>query len=254
MILREPRHKPEAWAKHKSGIKHAWALPFVAFEWLWEWLAFLLSNWRFLEVLEYLGTFSVLVAVILFFNEAGDRIKQKHYQAWQVINTAQGKGGSGGRVEALQELNTDRVPLVGIDVSGAFLQGVSLPKAHLLRSNFSRCDARNGNFQSADFTYADLSSGNFREADFRKALFRSSHLDDADLWGANLSGSDFSDATLVNTDLRNADLSDVRWQGIKSLRMANLYGVKNAPPGFVSWAIQRGAVQIESDAQWEAVR
>jgi hypothetical protein len=28
-------------------------------------------------------------------SEAGDRKKQKHYQAWQVINTAQGKGGSG---------------------------------------------------------------------------------------------------------------------------------------------------------------
>ena len=27
----------------------------MAIEWLFEWLAFLLSNWRFLEVLEYLG-------------------------------------------------------------------------------------------------------------------------------------------------------------------------------------------------------
>ena len=72
----------------------------MAIEWLFEWLAFLLSNWRFLEVLEYLGTFSVLVAVILFFHESGSRLRQMHYQAWQVINTAQGKGGSGGRVEA----------------------------------------------------------------------------------------------------------------------------------------------------------
>jgi hypothetical protein len=68
----------------------------------------------FFEVLEYLGVFSVLIAIVFYFSEAGDRRKQKHYQAWQVINTAQGKGGSGGRIEALQELNIDRIPLVGV--------------------------------------------------------------------------------------------------------------------------------------------
>jgi hypothetical protein len=83
-------------------------------------LAYLLSNWKFLEVLEYIGSLSVLVAVLFYFSGSGDRTKQKHYQAWQVINTAQGKGGSGGRVAALQELNADGVPLVGVDLSGAF--------------------------------------------------------------------------------------------------------------------------------------
>ena len=93
----------------------SWLIPFIAFEWVWDWVAFFLSRWSFLEVLEYLGRFSVLVAVIFYFSESGDRIKQRHYQAWQVINTAQGKGGSGGRIEALQELNADGVPLVGVD-------------------------------------------------------------------------------------------------------------------------------------------
>ena len=88
----------------------------------------LLSRWSFLEVLEYLGSFSILIAVIFYFSESGDRLKQKHYQAWQVINTAQGKGGSGGRIEALQELDEDGVPLVGVDVSGAFLQGFACRK------------------------------------------------------------------------------------------------------------------------------
>jgi len=44
----------------------------------------------------------------------------------------------------LQELNADRVPLVGVDVSGAFLQGIRLRGARLLRSNFSAVDARGG--------------------------------------------------------------------------------------------------------------
>ena len=96
-----------------------------------EWVAYALSNWKFIEVLEYLGSFGVLIAVIFYFAETGDRLKQKHYQAWQVINSAQGKGGNGGRMEALEELNADGVPLVGVDLSPAFLQGVRLRKGIL---------------------------------------------------------------------------------------------------------------------------
>lgn len=84
-------------------------------------------------MLEYLSTLSVLVAVILYFAGTGDRIRQKHYQAWQVIDTAQGKGGSEGRIDALQELDSDGVPLVGVDAKDAFLQGVQLDRANLLR-------------------------------------------------------------------------------------------------------------------------
>jgi len=123
MRVFSPRGRPESWAATKIRITSAWMLPFSAIEWCLEWAAFLLSNWKLLEVLEYLSSLSVLAAVLFYFSESGDRIKQRHYQAWQVINTAQGKGGSGGRIEGLQELNADRVPLIGVDVSGAFLRG-----------------------------------------------------------------------------------------------------------------------------------
>jgi len=223
---------------------------FLAIEWPFQWIAFLLGNWAFLEILEYLGSFSVLIAVIFYFHDSGNRVKQRHYQAWQVINTAQGKGGSGGRIEALQELNADGVALVGVDVSGAFLQGVQLPHAHLVRSNFSAADVRNGNFESSDFTDSDLGSTNFRGSIMRQILFRGVRLDEADLSGADLSGSDFSESSLVNVDLRNADLSGIGWKQIRNIRGANIFGVRNAPAGFVEWAKQKGAVQIESDAQW----
>ncbi len=125
-VRNDPAHSqiPPRALEGKKASASVWLIPFVALEWIFEWTAFALSNWSFLEVLEYLGTFSVLIAVIFYFSESGDRIKQRHYQAWQVINTAQGKGGSGGRIEALQELNADKVPLVGVDVSSAFLQGL----------------------------------------------------------------------------------------------------------------------------------
>src|ERR1700694_4578040 len=104
MILHSPRTRPAPWAARKQRSARRWMLPLIAIEWVWEWAAFALSNWAFLEVLEYLGTFSVLIAVIFYFSESGNRVKLRHYQAWQVINTAQGKGGSGGRIEDLEEL------------------------------------------------------------------------------------------------------------------------------------------------------
>ncbi len=216
--------------------------PFLALEWVWEWIAFLLSNWTFLEVLEYLGSFSVLVAVILYFSESGDRVKQRHYQAWQVINTAQGKGGSGGRIEALQELNSDQVPLVGVDVSSAFLQGIHLRRADLLRSNFSAADLRRSELSGCDFTLANLTSANFRGAHLDRAVLVQADLRNADLNGASLAGADLTGTTLDDADLRSADLANARWQGLKSVAGANLANVRNAPAGFLDWAMKNGAV------------
>ena len=81
-----------------------WALPVRGLEWALEWTAYFLSRWAFLEVLEYLSVLSVLVAVIFYFSEAGDRRKQKHYQAWQVINTAQGKVAAGAASKPCRSL------------------------------------------------------------------------------------------------------------------------------------------------------
>ena len=212
-------------------------------DWAWEWVAHFLSHWAFLEALEYLSSFGVLVAVIFYFAESGERTRQRHLQMWQVMNTAQGKGGSGGRIEALQELNEDHVALVGVDVSGAFLRGVKLRKAELLRANFSAADARDSVFTGADFSFAEMQSGNFRNGNFEQALLRDVDAADGDFSGANFAGADFSGADFSNADLRYTDLRDVQWQGIKSVKMSNIFGVKNAPKGFVEWALKSGAVQ-----------
>ncbi len=248
MILHLKREKPLLWREQRARSPHAALIPFFAVEWIWEWIAYALSRWSFLEVLEYLGSFSVLIAVILYFKEAPDRIKQKHYQAWQVINTAQGKGGSGGRIDALYELNKDGVPLIGIDLSHAFLQGVRVPGAKLGRADLSAVDARDSTFDNADFSFANLDSANFRRAHLHHVSFREVNLSDADLNGADLSNSDLSDATLDNADLRYANLNGVQWKQIKSIQGANVFGVNNAPPEFVQWAKTNGAIDAENDS------
>jgi hypothetical protein len=244
MILHGAREQPESWSSLTNRVKRRWLLPFIAFEWIWAWTAFLLSRWSFLEVLDYLGRFSILVAVIFYFSESGNRIKQRHYQAWQVINTAQGKGGSGGRIEALQELNADGVPLVGVDVSSAFLQGLTLERANLLRADFSGADLRHSDLKSADFTNANLHFANFRESNLQDASFQSADMTNADLWGSDLTGARLDDADIGGSDLRFADLRNIQWGHLKKVSAANLAGVKHAPAGFVEWALKNGAVQV----------
>ena len=247
MKIRLHREKPGTWSARRQG-KPLLTLPFWFIEWNCEWIAYALNHWTFLEVLEYLEGFSILVAVIFYFSESGDRLKLKHYQAWQVINTAQGKGGSGGRIDALQELNADKVPLVGVDVSGAFLQGLKLEHARLVRANLSDADVRDSDLAAADFSDANLRSANFRESNFRGALFSRSDLNDADFSDADLSDADFSGADLTNIDLRGAKLSNLRWRSIRAIKNANIFGVKDAPQEFVTWAIQHGAIQSNSDS------
>jgi len=220
-----------------------------AFEWFWEWVAYVLSNWSFLEALEYLSSFGVLIAVIFYFTESGDRLKQKHYQAWQVINTAQGKGGNGGRIDALQELNADRIPLVGVDLSGAFLQGVHLQSAHLARSNFSAADLRDSDLSSADMSDANLRSANCRNCILRNTDLERADLTDSDLADSDLTGADISGAMLANADLSNGNLADLKWRDNPNLKNANIFGVKNAPEGFVAYALKHGAVQVKADSQ-----
>jgi len=251
MILHEIRAKPAPWSTQRNAIKQPWMVPLAAIEYPFEWMAYFLSRRSFLEVLEYLGSFSVLIAVIFYFSESGDRMKQKHYQAWQVINTAQGKGGSGGRIEALQELDQDGVPLVGVDVAGAFLQGVRLPKAGLNRANLNAVDARDSNFEGADFSGADLRSGNFRSSNFSNAKLQDAQLTDADFCSASLSGVNLIGASLDGADLGNADLTNMKWQEIKSMKGTNLRGTRNAPEGFHQWAVQHGAIfdGFRSDCQ-----
>ena len=249
----EPVHPPE-WSERRATCRNMWTIPFVKFEWCLQWAAWALGNWALLEVLEYLSTFSVLIAVIFYFAESGDRTRQRHYAAWAVINSAQGKGGSGGRIEALEELNRDRVPLTGLDASMAFLQGVQLSNAMLSRCSFQSADLRQSILHASDMAFCNLRSANFRNADLDHTQLADADLTEADLTGANLTSANLDRVDLSSADLRNTDLSGVQWKQIASLRQANIFGIKNAPDGFLQFALAHGAISAESDEQWTALQ
>jgi hypothetical protein len=250
LAMRQPT-RPPAWNERR--IQHrraAWALPFRRLEWCFEWMAWALGSWALIEVLEYLGTFSVLIAVIFYFAESGERTRQQHYTAWMVINSAQGKGGNGGRIDALEELNRDHVALTGLDASLAFLREVQLPNAALSRCSFEAADLRQSVFHNADLSFCNLKSANFRGSNLERARLSDADLSNADLNGADLVSADLSRADLENADLRMTDLKNVRWDGISSLRLTNIFGARNAPNGFTAFALAHGAVSVESNEEW----
>jgi Pentapeptide repeats (8 copies) len=250
MILKTERKRPKSWAEFRARSKSGWLLPFLALDWGGEWIAYWLSGWALLEVLEYLQTLSLLLVVVLYFADTGNRLKQKHYQAWQVINTAQGKGGNGGRIDALEELLEDGVSLIGVGLEDAYLAGVDLHGAELTRSSFHGADVRNSDFRRTNLTDADLQWANFRHSNFSHCQLQGANLTNADLNSANLAEADLSGTDCSKVDFRSANLLGVKWQQSTAIKLANVYGVVNPPPGFLDWAKSAGAVSIESDDEW----
>jgi len=230
--------KPKSsWREHRQSIKYKWLAPFIFPEWLCELVSYFLGQWAFLDILGHAGRLTILVAVIFYFAESGSRQKAKHYQAWQVINAAQGKPRSGGRIDALQDLYREGISLAGVDIS----------KAHLPKLNLKNANLWDANLTEAKLLYANLSGARFGRANLTRAVLSDANLAGADLREANLTG-----ATLQSANLTGADIESItNWQGIQNIELANIYGVKEAPEGFIEWAIEHGAVRIEDDEEFE---
>ena len=165
-------------------------------------------------------------------------LKSANYEAWQVVNSAQGKGGSGGRIDALQDLNRNAVSLAGVRLDGAWLTGIVLPEAQLAYASLREANLRGANLRGANLEAADLTDVNLTGADLR---------------GAFLKGATIAGALLGTADLRGADLEGLRdWSAIRGTSYVNIEGVRHAPAGFRQWALDHGAIEGEPSAEQTA--
>jgi uncharacterized protein YjbI with pentapeptide repeats len=174
---------------------------------------------------------SIIVAGITYVTEAPERTKEKNYQAWQAINTAQGQRGSGGRIEALQDLNNGNQSLVGLSVENAFLPGIDLENAELDNANFQEATLSGAKLQEASLRGADLRGANFGDSasdDTSNANLEEANLKNVDARGAVLTKVNFQGANFKNADLSYAVLDGAQLQGVNlkgtSLEQANLTG------------------------------
>ncbi len=164
-------------------------------------IEFLLQKLAFFTILGKLGELALIVAVVSFVFGENVRRNNEVFAAWTTITTAHKQSGSGGRIRALEFLNSrplrfpwiwgtidlfwdgkecKRKLVLGRRWKREPLAGLSAPKAYLAKINL--CEA---NLREANLQHAELSRANLQHAELREA-----NLQHADLSGANLQGAD----------------------------------------------------------------
>ena len=255
--------KPRSWTEHKQSIKHKWLVPFTLPRWLCKQLSYFLGQWAFLHILGHIGRLTIFIAVISYFMgaderrmQAEDQRKAKHYQAWQVINTAYGKPGNGGRVDALHDLHRDGISLVGVDMSNAFLPELRLTRANLrqvnfaganlYRANLAGADLRQANLARSNLSGVNLTGANLRDVNLAGADLGGVDLAGADLWGADLTGAYLHGVNLTGADLRAVDLAGTYLCGA-DFSGANLWGADLSGAAL-------SEVNLEDIRNWRAIK
>jgi hypothetical protein len=150
----------------------------------------------------------VIVSAINYGFSLGGLERQKYFQAWQVINTAQGYDGNGGRIEALQYLKSDgnwfystkcqkdSSCLVGIEIKGsANLEGIDLSGANLNSSILQHINLKNANLKNANLEGA--------------------HLENSNLEGAKVDGIKYKNAKFCNTTMPDGIVRNDNCEGKK---------------------------------------
>jgi hypothetical protein len=209
-----------------------------------------------LELVELGASLSILFAGASYFMTRNavreEQIKARHYQAWQVLSAAQGKTGNGGRIEALQELHADGVPLIGVDAHGATLLAVRLPGAEMFQANLDSALLFAADLEGTLLSSASARGAVLISANLRGAMLDGAALNEADLMCADLTRADVGGADLTNAVLYQANLAGLRnWREISSLRGANLYAARNPPPGFVAWATDSMQAVVEETEAYD---
>ena len=180
--------------------------------------------------------FSILVAVLLFFLETPERDKQAHYEAWKVIDSAHGLRTSYARLQALQDLNEDRVSLRGLNVPEADLRGINLSNADLTNADLSGADLRFANLSNADLSSVNLTEANLSNANLNNVQFNTANLAycdfiEADLQNADIVGANLLGANCIRANLDKAYLGDVNFSQTilkdATVRQTKFFGAKN---------------------------
>lgn len=155
---------------------------------------------------ERVEAISILFALGFFIANIDTQGKRSNYEAWQVINSAQGQGGNGGRIKALEDLNKDEESLAGLIANNADLTEIQLQWADLARARLE-----NTILNDSDFSNADLTKANLKDAELNNAKLIQAYLGGAELSGAELIKADLSEAELVCVKLIGANLREAKF-------------------------------------------
>jgi uncharacterized protein YjbI with pentapeptide repeats len=142
----------------------------------------------------------------------------------------------------LAGLNLDNVDLGGFSLVGAFLQNTSFGHGNLATADF-----RAALLESTSFKEAVLNDANFEGANAIQVSFARSDLRKSNLGSAGVRGCEF-----LGADLRGANLTGLReYTESAGFRFANVAGAIGITPALRKYLDEQGAVEIESDDEWE---
>lgn len=160
--------------------------------------------------LDNLDKLNLLLLAVLYMLESGDRKRKSYSEAWQILDNAASAQveTSNARIQALQDLNQDRVSLKNIELCRADLTEINLFRADLRETDLRGVILKSANLREAKLAGANLSPFPFRDHNNRPAE-KISDLSDADLTGANLTGTDLRGANLTNAKLELVCFKDV---------------------------------------------
>ena len=205
----------------------------------------------FFDIIGRLGNLAIVIGVISFIFTEDYRRNAEVFSAWQTITSAEGQSGSGGRIEALEFLNSRplKLPLIGFtkeywywdkwsnqckktwrlgyrfprqSLSGlsapnkAYLTAINLCGANLSRANLQDAFLWRANLQNANLWGANLQDAGLSGANLQDATLSRANLQDAGLSRANLQDADLIGANLKNADLIGANLSGAIYADSKS--------------------------------------
>ena len=212
---------------------------------------------------------AILAAIIAFIG--GERVTRNNevFGAWQTITSAEGQGGSGGRIEALEFLNSRplRFPWIlftetwtGQTEKDWFWNGEKCEERRLFGRRWKRqplvsLSAPKAYLEEIHLCGADLMSANLREANLQKVNLQRANLLLANLRKASLGWADLQGASLGGANLQQAYLGEVNLQraslGGANLQQASLLGA-NLQQASLGWADLQGANLFGANLQ-EAV-
>lgn len=165
------------------------------------------------------------------------------------------------RRAVLSEAHILHASLNGARFDDATMERADLSESRAYNPSMQRVWLRRGRLRRVSFEYALMDSAEMFAVQMDSASLVNSDLHNAALGAANLrstdlSGTEFSGTRLAGADLRQAKLKDIKnWRGIRCLEGANLFGVRDAPAGFIEWALgTMGAISVESDSLWKRAR
>ncbi|HEX8231003.1 MAG TPA: pentapeptide repeat-containing protein [Chloroflexia bacterium] len=208
-----------------------------------------------ISVIIGMGTLVWGISQYLWTKEENDALQrqQAHYIAWQVVNSAQGRVVSGGRLDALEYLAHDGVSLADLSAPKANLDAVDLAGGYLVNADFTGAQMRWANLDGAI-----LSAASFREADLVRSSFRDAKLGagsfpldrpgvDLSLWGG-YGPADCENSAMMFVDLSNAGISQVNFTNA-SLSGALLIGTQARHANF-NGASLRSAILEGADLSY----